>query len=87
MSTKTAGDDFDPYEQNYTYTTLNPLTVKAYVSDLSPPPGAAENWAHSRRTAFPDSCQHQTPARETSPLLPRPTAEPPKPVLPVPFYT
>lgn len=36
FSTKTAGDDFDPYEQNWTYTNLNPITIKAYVRQLSP---------------------------------------------------
>ena len=36
MSTKTAGDDYDPYENNFTYTNLNPKIVKGYVSQLSP---------------------------------------------------
>lgn len=36
FSTKTAGDDYDPYEKNYTYTNLNPRVIKAYVRDVSP---------------------------------------------------
>ena len=35
FSTKTAGDDFDSYEKNYTYTNLNPMTIRAYVRELS----------------------------------------------------
>jgi len=34
MSTKTAGEDFDPEEKNYTYTNLNPYVVKGYVRDI-----------------------------------------------------
>ena len=36
FSTKVAGDDFDPYEANYVTTNLNPVTIKAYVRDISP---------------------------------------------------
>ena len=36
MSSKAAGDDFDTYEKNYTFTNLNPITIKAYVRELSP---------------------------------------------------
>jgi len=36
FSTKSIGDDFDPYEANYIYSNLNPLTIKAYVRELSP---------------------------------------------------
>lgn len=36
---KSADDDFDPEEANYTYTNLNPKTIKAYVSNIS-----AEAW-------------------------------------------
>lgn len=36
FSTKTAGDDYDPYEANYTFSNLNPLTIKGYVRDISP---------------------------------------------------
>lgn len=35
-STKSAGDGFDSYEENYTYSNLNPLIIKGYVSQLSP---------------------------------------------------
>jgi len=35
MSTKTAGVDYDSDEQNYTYTNLNPITINAYVSEVS----------------------------------------------------
>jgi hypothetical protein len=34
FSTKTAGDYYDSYEQNYTYTNLNPLCIKGYVRDI-----------------------------------------------------
>lgn len=34
MSTKTAGEDFDSEEKNYTYTNLNPVVVKGYVKDV-----------------------------------------------------
>jgi hypothetical protein len=36
FSTKTIGDDYDEYEKHYTYTNLNPLVVRAYVSDIKP---------------------------------------------------
>ncbi len=36
FSTKTAGDDYDDYEKNYTYTNLNPHSIKAYVTEISP---------------------------------------------------
>ncbi len=36
MSTKQAGDDFDEYENNYSYTSLNPITIKAFVREISP---------------------------------------------------
>lgn len=35
MSTKTAGVDYDSDEQNYTYTNLNPITINAYVTEVS----------------------------------------------------
>lgn len=35
MSSKTAGDDFDAYEANYTFTNLNPIIIKAYVREIS----------------------------------------------------
>jgi len=35
MSTKTASTDYDSYEKNWAYSNLNPLTIKAYVSDIS----------------------------------------------------
>jgi len=36
FSTKSAGDDFDTYENNYVFTNLNPKTIKAYVREVSP---------------------------------------------------
>lgn len=36
FSSKTAGDYYDSYEKNYTYTNLNPLTIKGYVRDIKP---------------------------------------------------
>jgi len=35
FSQKTAGDYYDPYEENFTYTNLNPLTIKGYVSEIT----------------------------------------------------
>ena len=35
FSQKTAGDYYDPYEENYTYTNLNPITIKGYVSEIT----------------------------------------------------
>ena len=32
---RSMGDDFDPHEQNYIYTNLNPKTCKAWVSTIS----------------------------------------------------
>lgn len=34
--TLTAGEDFDPEEKNYTETDLNPVTLKAIVTQVSP---------------------------------------------------
>lgn len=36
MSSKTASEDYDNYENNYSYTNQNPITIKAYVRDLLP---------------------------------------------------
>lgn len=36
FSTKTAGDDFDTFEQNYVFSNLNPQTIKAYVREVTP---------------------------------------------------
>ena len=36
MSSKVAGDDFDPYENNYTFSNLNPIVIKAYVREITP---------------------------------------------------
>jgi len=35
FSTKSYGEDYDPYEGNFTYTNLNPLSIKAYVTEIS----------------------------------------------------
>jgi hypothetical protein len=35
MLTKTAGDDYDPYEKNWTIGNLNPITIKGYVREIS----------------------------------------------------
>lgn len=35
FSTKTYGEGYDTYEDNYTYTNLNPLSLKAYVTEIS----------------------------------------------------
>ena len=34
FSYPSAGEDFDPYEKNYTYTNLNPQVVKMYVREI-----------------------------------------------------
>jgi hypothetical protein len=36
FSTKVVGEDFNPYERNYTFNNLNPITIKAYVREVSP---------------------------------------------------
>ena len=36
FATKSYGDDYDSYEDNATYTNMNPMTFRAYVSQLSP---------------------------------------------------
>ncbi len=36
MSYKTVGDDYDPFEKNYTYNNNNPRTLKGYVTEISP---------------------------------------------------
>ena len=36
FATKTAGADWDEYENNLTETNLNPKTIKAYVHDVTP---------------------------------------------------
>jgi len=36
FATKTAGEDFDQYEKNYTKTNLNPITIKGLVTYISP---------------------------------------------------
>ena len=35
MSTKAGGDDYDPYEAKFTFTNLNPITIKGYVRQIS----------------------------------------------------
>lgn len=35
FSTQVAADGYDNYEQNYTQTYLNPLTIKGYVREIS----------------------------------------------------
>ena len=35
FSRKTAGEFFDPYEQNYTFTNSNPITIKGYVYEVT----------------------------------------------------
>lgn len=36
LATKVAGEDFDTYENNYTNSLMNPVTIRGYVSTLSP---------------------------------------------------
>ena len=36
FSSKAAGDDFDPYEKNYTHSNLNPLSIRGYVREIAP---------------------------------------------------
>jgi hypothetical protein len=36
FATKSSGDDYDPYEANSTFTNLNPITIKAYVHEITP---------------------------------------------------
>jgi len=36
FSTRTTEEGYDGYEENYTYTNLNPLAIYGYVTDISP---------------------------------------------------
>lgn len=36
FATPSYGEDYDPYEKNITYSNLNPLSLKAYVREISP---------------------------------------------------
>lgn len=36
FSTKSAGDDYDPYENNYAFTNLNPICIKGHVISIKP---------------------------------------------------
>jgi hypothetical protein len=36
FSSKSYGDDYDPYEDNATYSNLSPLILKAYVREILP---------------------------------------------------
>lgn len=36
FANKSYGEDYDPYEKNYTYSNLNPVVIKAYYSELTP---------------------------------------------------
>jgi len=36
FSTRSVGADFDPYEKTYTFTDLNPKTIRGYVRDIKP---------------------------------------------------
>jgi hypothetical protein len=36
FSQRSVGEFYDPYENNYSYTNLNPITIKGYVRDISP---------------------------------------------------
>lgn len=36
FSTNVAGDDWDPYEKNYTKTNMNPITIYGIVTEISP---------------------------------------------------
>jgi len=36
FSSRSAGDAYDKYEQNWTYTNMNPMVIKALVREVSP---------------------------------------------------
>lgn len=36
FSTKTQAEGYDNYEENYTYSNLNPIAIYGYVTDISP---------------------------------------------------
>jgi len=36
FSVQTVGADYDPYEKTYTYSNLNPITIRGYVRDVKP---------------------------------------------------
>ena len=59
MSTKTAGADFDPEEQNYTYTNLNPIVVKGYVKDVKAEALVWKNYGLSETGAKEVICEYK----------------------------
>lgn len=36
LATKSYGEDYDEYEDNYNLSNLNPITIKGYVTEVSP---------------------------------------------------
>jgi hypothetical protein len=44
MSTRTEGDDYDPYENNKRFSNLNPITVFALVRDITPETAYYKNY-------------------------------------------
>lgn len=67
FSNKTAGDDYDPYEKNWTYSNNNPKVIKGYVTQLSvdslvwkpyglKEQGAVEFFCDSRYIAWFEKC-------------------------------
>lgn len=36
FATKSSGEGYDAYENNATYTNLNPITIKAYIREITP---------------------------------------------------
>lgn len=36
FSSRSCGDDYDPYEKSYTFSNLAPLTIKGYITDIRP---------------------------------------------------
>ena len=59
MSTKSAGEDFDPEEKNYTYTNLNPVTVRGYVKDVKGEALVWKNYGLSETGAKEVICEYK----------------------------
>jgi len=57
FSTRSIGDDFDPYEKNYKYTNLNPEVVKGYARELTPSSLVWKNYGLKEQGAVEFLCR------------------------------
>jgi hypothetical protein len=57
MSSKSADDNFDGYEDNYTFSNLNPFTIKGYVTQVSPEALVYKNYGLHQNGAVEVLCE------------------------------